>query len=533
MIKKIENSITIIYYDNDSYLHHLYIGHAITALKDCLLPITVQHVDEENVCSIVNNIKTKYVVIFFSFGWYPIFKKTCENISRDSVVIVCHYVPTYLGKEIMTQFAMIDYAVVGEYDATLPNLIQMLIAGEDVSNCKGIMLREKNKISYTGDCQQIENLDMIGMVNRDYLPSSSNVFHIFGSRGCEGNCTFCDRNALYNSTKGEQRFRSIDNIISEIDSLVERFGCRFITFSDSTFCGSKTILERLEKLYFALKSKKYWVQFFINLRVEQINEEVLARLQQLKQVGLSRVFIGIESFNEKDIRLYNKKTNVSANKKAIDLIDTLRYNQEDYALDFEYGFILFNPYTTMKELENNIRELTNSSICANPNIISSRLVCNYIHPLTRKIYNDGLLTVALDECELSDKCSFDIKYRFIDSHVERIYDIIVKCYHCLSIKIQSNIIYIRNRYFHFYGLDTVLSNLDSAYYDWTINLSDFCKKLIMTVFEMEQAGVDPEQYAIELCKNYLKEISPLDRNLRICKQRALIQLQKKGEMIYD
>lgn len=41
MITEIENSITIIYYDNDSYLHHLYIGYAIATLKDCLLSIAV------------------------------------------------------------------------------------------------------------------------------------------------------------------------------------------------------------------------------------------------------------------------------------------------------------------------------------------------------------------------------------------------------------------------------------------------------------------------------------------------------------
>lgn len=71
MITEIENSITIIYYDNDSYLHHSYIGYAIAALKDCLLSIAVQYV--------VNSIQTKYVVILFSFGWYPIFNKLAKT----------------------------------------------------------------------------------------------------------------------------------------------------------------------------------------------------------------------------------------------------------------------------------------------------------------------------------------------------------------------------------------------------------------------------------------------------------------------
>ena len=56
----------------------------------------------------------------------------------------------------MSNFTIIDYAVVGEFDITLPCLIQLLIDGKDSSHCLGLLIRDKNVLSYTGDRPQIK-----------------------------------------------------------------------------------------------------------------------------------------------------------------------------------------------------------------------------------------------------------------------------------------------------------------------------------------------------------------------------------------
>ena len=55
-------------------------------------------------------------------------------------------------------------------------------------------------------------------------------------------------------------------------------------------------------------------------------------------------------------------TNVTINKKILKLICSLNYENKGDVLDFEYGFILFNPYTTMDELDNNLNTLFKSDI---------------------------------------------------------------------------------------------------------------------------------------------------------------------------
>lgn len=527
-----ENSITIVYFNNESYLHNMYIGCAITALKSVSLLVKTLYIDEKKVDISIQSIQSKYIIFFLSLGKYAIFEKACKYIPNDAIVIMCHYVATHFGNEIMSEFPVVNYAVVGEYDITLPCLIQDLINGNDVSRCLGLLIRNESGVCYTGDRPQINSLDTIGFIDRDLIPRSSDIFHIFASRGCEGNCTFCDRNALYTNSCPKQRFRSIKNVMLEIDSLVENYGCRFITFSDSTFCGSKNIIERLDELYYELKKRKYWIQFFMNLRAEQVNNDVLDRLHRLQQVGLSRVFIGIESFNESDLKLYNKNTNVTINKKILKLICSLNYENKGDVLDFEYGFILFNPYTTMDELDNNLNTLFKSDIYITPNLISSRLVCNCIQPLTKKIYKDGLLINSLDETDLLQKTSFDLKYRFQDKTVERIHEVIISCYQFLSVTFHGNIIYLINRYYHFFGNDDILDNLKAKYSDWARSLSDFCKLLVCEIVEMERNGISSETYALELCKTFKDDFVLIERRLQTCKMRAFVQLKKIGEAIY-
>ena len=527
-----DNSITIVYFDNKSYLHNMYIGCAITALRAVSLPVATLYIDEKNTDASIQSIQSKYIIFFLSLGKFATFEKACKFIPNDAVVIMCHYAATHFGKEIMSNFPIIDYAVVGEFDITLPCLIQLLIDGKDSSDCLGHMIRDKIGVSYTGDRPQIKSLDTIGFIDRELIPRSSDIYHIFASRGCEGNCTFCDRNALYINSDSRQRFRSIKNVMLEIDSLVEKYGCRFITFSDSTFCGSENIIKRLDELYFELNQRKYWIQFFMNLRAEQVDNDVLDRLHKLQQVGLSRVFIGIESFNESDLKLYNKNTSVAINKKVLKLIGDLNCEYKDYVLDFEYGFILFNPYTTMDELDNNLNILFDSDICLTPNLISSRLVCNCIQPLTKKIHKDGLLVHSLNEIDLSQKTSFDLKYKFQDKTVEKIYGVILSCYRFLSITFQGNIIYLINRYYHYFGNDANLCNLKTKYSEWSRSLSEFCKLLVCKIVEMERNGISSDAYALELCKTFKDEFTLIERSLQTCKMRVFIQLKKIGEAIY-
>lgn len=447
---------------------------------------------------------------------------------------MCHYVPTYLGRDILIENPSVDFAIVGEFDITLQELLSALILDADLSTCKGIMYRHNNEIVYTGDRELLTDLDCLDYVDRDNFRHSSDLFHIFASRGCEGNCTFCDRNALYFNGKCKQRFRSVDNIIGEIDYLHNKYNCKFINFSDSTFCGNHNVCRRLNELYSKLVNRSYFIQFFINMRTEQIDANSIECLRKLTAVGLGKVFVGIESFNQTDLDLYNKISTASTNEKVAKIISDLNYHDdhEGYWLGCEIGFIMFNPYTTIEQLENNVSSLESNHILLDTNIISSRLVCNYVQPLTTLVDRSGLLNVPISHMTLSEKTAFDLKYHFQDPIVGRVYNTIIECYMLLDIKLPTNVVYVRNRYYKFLGCDKHLINLDNAYSEWTTIVSSFCGRLIHEVISLEKKYIPSKQFAMNMCVDFKKDFLIVEKKLHMYIARAIACLQRIGEAVY-
>lgn len=84
------------------------------------------------------------------------------------------------------------------------------------------------------------------------------------------------------------------------------------------------------------------VNFSCLVRANDINNG-REELELLKAIGLKYVFIGIESFIQKHLDLYNKRITVQDNIDALKLLDEL-------GLQPNIGFLLFNPITTIEEI---------------------------------------------------------------------------------------------------------------------------------------------------------------------------------------
>ena len=126
----------------------------------------------------------------------------------------------------------------------------------------------------------------------------------------------------------------------------------------------------MTELYTALKKRTYKIKFFINLRSEQIDEESIKCIDKLNDVGLCNVFVGLESWLEKDLRLYNKIAKKEDNVRAVNIInDYCKKRNKKNILNFEYGFINFNPYSTIEGVKENITLLKKFGINITPKIL--------------------------------------------------------------------------------------------------------------------------------------------------------------------
>jgi radical SAM superfamily enzyme YgiQ (UPF0313 family) len=85
----------------------------------------------------------------------------------------------------------------------------------------------------------------------------------------------------------------------------------------------------------------------INCRADEVDPRIFA---ELKQAGLFLVYLGLESGNETGLRTLNKHITVEQNRRAVDTLKAL-------SLSYEFGFMLFDPSSTMDLVLESIRFL--------------------------------------------------------------------------------------------------------------------------------------------------------------------------------
>jgi anaerobic magnesium-protoporphyrin IX monomethyl ester cyclase len=215
-----------------------------------------------------------------------------------------------------------DFVVVGEAELTAVELIDAIMAGAaDFSGIKGLVYRDDGgKVISSGARALLPDLDeypypavhMIKDLNR-YAPAHATALPaapIMVSRGCPGACTYCQTKNIFGR---RTRFRSPANVIGEIRMLVAKYGVREIHFLDDVITANRKFVREFCAL---LKQEPYKLHLEVanGLRADMVNEEILTAL---KEVGLRNVGFGIESGNDRVLKLVKKGITKDQVRKAI------------------------------------------------------------------------------------------------------------------------------------------------------------------------------------------------------------------------
>ncbi|MBA4319691.1 MAG: hypothetical protein C0412_14920, partial [Flavobacterium sp.] len=131
------------------------------------------------------------------------------------------------------------------------------------------------------------------------------------SRGCPHQCSFCSNKQISAAQLGSfVRFRSIDNVLSEIESVVKKFFPAEIYFEDDTFTLNESFIDEFCSEYPMRIGSPF--EFFAH-----ISSSTIQTLEKLRKAGGRRVSFGIESGNE-ELRRKILKKNFS-NKDVIQI----------------------------------------------------------------------------------------------------------------------------------------------------------------------------------------------------------------------
>jgi anaerobic magnesium-protoporphyrin IX monomethyl ester cyclase len=267
------------------------------------------------------------------------------------VVAGGHYA-SCAAKDLLYRHPEIDLIVIHEGEQTL---VEIAEAGtklhQRLQQIKGIACRNGNDICFTEPRPIIEDLDSLPYPDRRgsvRLLAGVPTACMLGSRGCFGSCDYCCITTLHRLAPGKRfRQRSTESIADEMETLYNERGIRQFIFHDDNFLVPSVDKnhQHLDALGRALSNRRVEdIAFAIKCRPHEADREVFKKLQEM---GLLRVYLGIESGSSIGLSSIGRKQTVADAERALEIC-------EDLGISSQYIIMIFHPDATIDTMRTDI-----------------------------------------------------------------------------------------------------------------------------------------------------------------------------------
>lgn len=252
-------------------------------------------------------------------------------------------------ERLIKDFAAFDSVALGEGEELICALADHL---DDMSQIPGLCYRQSDgSLAINASKGNPDNLDALSFPKRttfhDYF--EKRIASILSSRGCWRNCAFCSINAWYKRGGGKRfRLRSVESIVAEMKELYFRYGVRIFNFQDDNFFlpNPAKALQRFRMLRAGLQREGMdGIAIAIKARPDSITYDSIRVLDDL---GLFRVFLGVENASENGLRNLNRKCTLDQIVNALQILN-------DFGVHVAYNILMFEPDTVLDDILINLR----------------------------------------------------------------------------------------------------------------------------------------------------------------------------------
>ena len=335
----------------------------------------------------------------YSWGHEHIVRDTMALIRQASKAPVGAFglFPTLANGRLMQYATKLDFILVGEFELTLEELLLNFHDADMLPQLPGMQLRGLPFIPRPL-IEDISNLPLPYDVGSNCSYSNLNIA---ASRGCFGSCNFCFIHSYYGCSR--RRIRSLPSLAQELESRLARRKIDSLYFIDPTFIGYGSA-EHERVIEIGRMAKQLGLPFGFETRVDTINMSLMTKLAAY---GADTVFLGIESGCDSVLQRIGKRINTKQIRQAIQII-------RDCGLKLHLGFIMFEPDTTIAELEKNFTFLDDLGLLEHPELTANLLYHNQI-----VLYGTSAWEHFRKEGRLliNERLPFEAQYRFRDDRV--------------------------------------------------------------------------------------------------------------------
>lgn len=334
----------------------------------------------------------------------------CRAVKRDfgNLPIILGGVHATLFPEQTVKDSLIDYAVIGEGEIPLLNLIRTL-QRKDIPERVGSIafLDGKGKVRINPPNQRF-NFQELPLVNYRLLSNEvieqfpTNYVGMLTSRGCPYRCTFCINSVFQENHKW--RAWGAKRVAEEIESLI-KLGCHKVYFWDEIFFLNK---KRIEEILKEIEDRGLKLEWFANVRADNFREDYLNLdfLKRLYQAGCRRFGIGAESGSQRILDHLQKDISVE------DISASARLCEES-GIRPTYSFMIGVPGEEREDIKKTVKIIGRvMKLCHNARILGPQLFRPYPGA---KLYFE-CLKKGLKEPATTDEWARTIATEFMESN---------------------------------------------------------------------------------------------------------------------
>jgi anaerobic magnesium-protoporphyrin IX monomethyl ester cyclase len=314
-------------------------------------------------------------------------------------------------EELFKIIPLLDSVVRFDGEYTFLELVNCISSGTDWRNILGIAYQNEDRIIVTPLRKVESDLDKFPLPVRSPLKRyafDKKFATILAGRGCVNNCIFCYLREYYQQSSGPvKRIREPEKVVTEMELLHIEMNCSVFLFQDDDFpVKTANAAGWINRFCKELKRKNLTdkIMWKINCRPDEVDYDSFS---MMKNHGMYLVFLGIEDGTDIGLTELNKHMTVA---KCIDGINILK----KLGIGFDYGFMLFQPSSTYRSIEENLIFL--GKICNDgySPVMFLKMLPYSATPIEAKLRREG---------RLKGKPGF-LDYDFLDESINHYYEFI-------------------------------------------------------------------------------------------------------------
>lgn len=250
-------------------------------------------------------------------------------------VVVGGVMPS-LDPKLVLKLTKADFAIRGEGELTLFELLQFFQNKKELKNINGLSYTDKTGKIINNKDRQLLNLDDLpfpsfNLISKN-LKNNKNIW-LTASRGCAYKCKFCSGNDIWHF----QRRKKTSVIEKQLKILKTKYGIKNFVFGDDCLTLNKNWLK---ELCFKIESLK--LQWGCLSRIDLIDEEIL---KYIKKAGCRHIYHGIESGSQQVRKKLDKKMSYS----NISILNTVKAEIKQ-GLSVTCSFMSGIPFETQADM---------------------------------------------------------------------------------------------------------------------------------------------------------------------------------------